>query len=91
MVKGKQIRFPDDLDIDQQGNIYFSDATTNWDMQSSLSELLGEPSGRLLKFDAANKKVVQLLAGIQFANGIQLSKDEKFVMISEFGKARVLR
>lgn len=31
-VEGRKLAFPDDLDIDNQGNIYFSDASEKWDL-----------------------------------------------------------
>lgn len=32
LVDGQQLAFPDDLDIDSEGNIYFSDASAKWDL-----------------------------------------------------------
>lgn len=31
-VEGRKLAFPDDLDIDDKGNIYFSDASEKWDL-----------------------------------------------------------
>jgi len=91
IIDGKKVMFPDDLDIDKEGNIYWSDVSANADMHSMVVEMLGEPSGRLLKYDPTKKKSEVLLTGIHFANGVQLSKNQDFVVVCETSRARILR
>lgn len=91
IVDGKEMSFPDDLDVDTNGNIYYSDASTNGNMRSATLELFGEPSGRLLKYNAKTKKTEALLNGLHFPNGIQLSQNEDFVLVAEFMRARIIR
>lgn len=81
VIDGKKVMFPDDLDVDKEGNIYWSDGSTNGALHSSMIEFMGEPSGRLMKYDAKKKKSEVLFHGIHFANGVQLSKNEDFVMV----------
>ena len=49
------------------------------------------PTGRLVKFDPKTKKNTVLIDKIHFANGVQLSQNEDFVLVCETMKARVLR
>lgn len=44
LVEGQKMSFPDDLDIDDEGNIYFSDASTKWDL-STIYYLMTEYEG----------------------------------------------
>lgn len=46
---------------------------------------------RLLQYDPKTKKSTVLMKNLHFANGVQLSNDESFVLVSETAKSRVLR
>ncbi|CAG7660341.1 unnamed protein product, partial [Allacma fusca] len=57
-----------------------------------LKDLLGnDPSGRLVEYDPKTKRNKVLIDAIHFANGVQLSENEDFVLISESIRCRVLR
>ncbi|XP_021947309.1 adipocyte plasma membrane-associated protein isoform X1 [Folsomia candida] len=90
-IDGKQPRNPNDLDIGKDGTIYWSDSSTNVVLQDATIEFFGEPSGRLLKYDPRTKSSTVLMREIHFANGVQLSQNEDFVLVSETAKSRVLR
>ncbi|KAG4075038.1 hypothetical protein HA402_014437 [Bradysia odoriphaga] len=90
-IDGKLIKFADDLDIDKDGRIYFSDASTNVDPSLMILELLGPPSGRLIQFDPKTRTSKVLIDNLHFANGVQLSRDEDFVMVAELVRSRVWR
>jgi len=60
-------------------------------LQNTLIEFLGEPSGRLLKYDPKTKQTTVLLKGLHFANGVQLSKNEDFVLVAETCQSRIMR
>lgn len=90
-IEGKLVKFPDDLDISNDGTIYFSDASTNVDLPLMLVEFLGPPSGRLIKYDPKSKTSSVLIDNLHFANGVQLSHDESFVMVAELVRSRVWR
>jgi len=46
---------------------------------------------RLIRTDPKTKKSEVLLNGLHFANGVQLSKDEEFVIVSESVRSRVMK
>jgi len=46
---------------------------------------------RLLKYDPKTKKNTVLMKNIMFANGVELSEDESFILISETHKNRILK
>ena len=42
---------PDDLDVDKDGNIYWSDASSVSHLADSMTEIMSDPSGRLVSHD----------------------------------------
>lgn len=45
-IDGAPPKLLDDLDIDSEGNIYWSDASINADLSDGIIEMLSDPSGR---------------------------------------------
>ena len=56
-----------------------------------LSVINFDRSGRLLKYDPRTKKVVVMYKGLAFPNGVALSKDNSFLLISESFRLRILK
>ncbi|XP_037799477.1 adipocyte plasma membrane-associated protein-like [Penaeus monodon] len=90
-IDGAPPKLLDDLDIDSEGNIYWSDASINADLSDGIIEMLSDPSGRLVKFDPKTKKNTVLMKNLHFANGVQLSPDHDFVLVCETFQKRVWR
>ncbi|HZO12357.1 MAG TPA: SMP-30/gluconolactonase/LRE family protein [Polyangiaceae bacterium] len=89
---GVRIGFADDLDIAQDGRIYFSDASTRFGYGDHVLDLLeGRPNGRLLRYDPATRKTEVLIPELYFANGVALAEDESFVLVNETGRLRITR
>lgn len=89
---GVLFKFTDDLDIDSDGVIYFSDASTRFSVEHFTEDLLEhQTTGRLLKYDPATKQVTKLADGFSFANGVALGPDAQFVVIAEMGVYRLWR
>jgi len=90
-VDGKPSEFPDDLDVDSNGIIYYSDATSYGYLGAFIFELLGAPSGRIIKFDPVTKSSSVIDDKLHFANGVQLTPDESSLLYCETLKHRILR
>lgn len=89
---GVPIKFADALDISSDGIIYFSDASTKYDLHDDLFGLLeSKPYGRFLSYDPATGEVKVLLKDLYFANGVALSPNEDFVLINETYRYRITR
>jgi sugar lactone lactonase YvrE len=89
---GRPFGLPDNLDVARDGTVYFSDATIHSLREDYRLDLLeGKPHGRLLRYDPRTKKVDVLLAGLYFANGVALSKDEDFLIVGETYRYRLTR
>ncbi|WP_152396615.1 SMP-30/gluconolactonase/LRE family protein [Paenibacillus guangzhouensis] len=81
-VNGGPIYLANELDIAQDGSIYFSDTSTYGRvMFKEMAE--NKPHGRLLKYDPKTNQTTVLLDNLYFANGVALSADEDFVLVAE--------
>jgi sugar lactone lactonase YvrE len=86
------LRFVDDLDVQQNGHIWFSDASQRFDYrQVALDFFEGSRTGRLLRYDPATKKIDVMMSGLFFANGVTLGPNEDYVLVNETGMGRVHR
>ncbi|XP_076055765.1 uncharacterized protein LOC143033951 isoform X2 [Oratosquilla oratoria] len=90
-IAGRVPRLIDDLDEDDEGNIYWSDASTISNLSDSLLEYLSDGTGRLIKYNPKTKSNTVLVKDVHFANGVQLAHSQDFVLFSETFKNRVLR
>ncbi len=98
-VDGVPVRYADDLDIADDGTLYFSDASTKFAAADhggtypasvlDLNEHGGH--GRLIAYDIRSGAARVVLDGLQFANGVALSHDQRAVLIAETGMYRVIR
>ncbi|KAL6129713.1 hypothetical protein ACLB2K_073062 [Fragaria x ananassa] len=90
---GFPFRFLNGVDIDHQsGMVYFTDTSTiyqrrNWELSVST----GDKTGRLMRYDPSTKNVTVLLHGLSFANGVALSKDGDFVLVTQTTAKNILR
>lgn len=86
------LELADDLDVSSSGLIYFSDATgPEVEMDYYQDLMIHRPMGRLLRFDYYTDELEELLTGLYFANGVALSPDEDFVLVSEMSEYRITR
>lgn len=89
---GVPFGFTDDLDIAPDGTIYFSDASSRFGVDEYLYDLLeARPHGRLLRYDPKAGKTNVLLDGLYFANGVALSRDQRYVLVNETYRYRIRR
>ncbi|KAK4408386.1 protein STRICTOSIDINE SYNTHASE-LIKE 3 [Sesamum angolense] len=83
-AEGVPLGFMNDLDIDDEGNVYFTDSSSNYRRRDFMQLLFsGEDSGRLLKYDPYTKETTVLVRNLQFPNGVSLSKDGSFFVFCE--------
>ncbi|MBM4326666.1 MAG: SMP-30/gluconolactonase/LRE family protein [Deltaproteobacteria bacterium] len=98
VADGIPIRYADDADVAADGKIYFSDASTKFaakdygTMGASLLEIMEHAgTGRLLVWEPETRKARTLLKGLTFANGVAISHDETYVLVTETGSYRIIR
>lgn len=91
-VSGQSLVFADDLDIASDGTIYFSDASTKFDHNYYMLDLVeARPHGRLIAYYPTTNTAKVLLDELYFANGIALSQAEDFILINETYRYRIRR
>lgn len=98
-VDGVPLTYADDLDIAADGTVYLSDASTKFAPKDwggtypasvlDINEHRGH--GRLIEFRPDTGAARVVLDGLQFANGVALSHDERSVLVVETGEYRVVR
>ena len=91
-AEGVPLRHTNNLDVARDGRVYFTDASDRFGPPDYMLDLLeGRPHGRLLRYDPASGRTEVLRRGLFFANGVALSADESFVLVSETWRYRITR
>ncbi|EPS65875.1 hypothetical protein M569_08902 [Genlisea aurea] len=89
-AEGIPLGFTNDLDVDDEGNVYFTDSSTRYRRRNFLQLVFtAENSGRLLKYDPKTRETSVLVRNLQFPNGVSLSKDGSFIVYCESSKGRL--
>ncbi|KAJ7284217.1 hypothetical protein O6H91_08G070900 [Diphasiastrum complanatum] len=91
-AEGIPFKFTNDLDLDDEGNVFFTDTSSKYPRRSFfISVLAGENSGRLLKYNRVTNHTSVLLHGLKFPNGVSVNRDGSFLIVAEGTTARLLR
>jgi hypothetical protein len=96
---GAPVFYADDLAVAKDGRVYFSDASSKFDpgvyngsYDTSLLDILEHGGhGRVFEYSPAADTIRLLLQGLNFANGVAISEDQRYLLINETGHYRVLR
>jgi sugar lactone lactonase YvrE len=89
---GVPFRLTDDVDIAEDGTIYFTDASFRFSDEEFLLDFLEHrPNGRLLAYEPETRITRLVLDRLYFANGVAVSPDQSFVLVVESSMARVRR
>ncbi|MEV6626319.1 SMP-30/gluconolactonase/LRE family protein [Amycolatopsis sp. NPDC051106] len=87
-----RLRMADDVDITPDGKIWFSEATTRFDMADwILDGVEGRPNGRLVCHDPATGRTRTVLRDLVFPNGICACHDGESLLIAQTWLCRILR
>lgn len=98
-VDEKPLVYANDLAIGADGVIFFTEASSRFGARqsggtyaASLLDIMEHGGhGLVVRFDPASGDAVVLLDGLNFANGIAISEDQSYLMISDLGSYRILR
>jgi sugar lactone lactonase YvrE len=81
-----------DLDVATDGTIYFTDASSKFQLSNFTADLLEHRgNGRFMAYDPRTKVTRTLLRDLCFANGVAVSPDQSFVLVVETGAYRIHR
>ncbi len=91
-AEGVPFMFTNDLHIASYGTIYFTDASSKFNNDQDIEALLEHGGhGRLLSYVPARRETRVLLSGLQFANGVTMDPEERYLLVNETGAYRTLR
>ncbi|KAK5648525.1 hypothetical protein RI129_003417 [Pyrocoelia pectoralis] len=90
-INGKKPKLPNSVAIASNGDIYWTDSSTEFFLYDGVFDMLADGSGRLIHYDAKTKKNTVLIDKLHFANGVRLATDESFVITTETARCRVYR
>ncbi|XP_061373075.1 protein STRICTOSIDINE SYNTHASE-LIKE 6-like [Gastrolobium bilobum] len=83
-VEGLKFKLTDGVDVADDGNIYFTDASYKYNVKDYVFDILeGKPHGRFMNYNPATKNVTLLARNLYFANGVAVSPDQNFVVFCE--------
>jgi sugar lactone lactonase YvrE len=88
----RKLELIDDLVLAPDSSIYFTEASSKFPLDVYKEDLLeGRPNGALFRYDLKNGKVSLILDSLHFANGVAISNDGTYVLVSDMGRYRILR
>lgn len=98
-IDGEPLAYPDDLAVASDGVVYFSDASTKFgalawqgSYEASLLDILEHGGhGRVIEFDPRSGHARVVMDGINFANGVAVAADDRYLLVAETGSYRILR
>jgi sugar lactone lactonase YvrE len=89
---GRPLVFTDDLDVAADGSVWFSDASERFGQPRWKYDILeNKPNGRLCRYDPSTGETEQILGGLYFANGVAIDPEQRYVLVNETSRYRVLR
>ncbi|KAL6447086.1 hypothetical protein ACFW04_001439 [Cataglyphis niger] len=90
-IDGKFPLIPNSIDITENGDLYWTVSSTDFALYDIFQTFFANPSGRLIRYNAAKKKNEVLLENLGFANGVILSDDETFILVAESLTCRIIK
>jgi sugar lactone lactonase YvrE len=91
---GKPFLIPNGLDIADNGMIYFSNTSESevYTVKYGRKIIMEmRPLGGLHQYNPKTNQIKTLIRGSYFANGVVVSKDQKYLLMAETTKYRVLK
>ncbi|XP_057657026.1 adipocyte plasma membrane-associated protein Hemomucin-like isoform X1 [Diorhabda carinulata] len=82
-IEGKKPKLFNSVALASNGDIYWTDSSTQFELNDIVYDFLSDPSGRLIHYDAKTKKNKVLIDQLMFANGVLLLNDEEIVVVGE--------
>ncbi len=89
---GSPFALVNDVDVAADGTVYFTDSSSRFDIRHLRMDIIEHGGrGRLLAYHPPTGRTELLLSGLQFANGVAVSGDGRYVLVNETGAYRITR
>nr|GFA90252.1 protein strictosidine synthase-like 5-like [Tanacetum cinerariifolium] len=80
-AEGIKFGIADAVTVTKDGILYFTDASWKYDLHNCALDIFeGRPYGRLMSYDPSTKQTKVLARDLYFANGVEISPDQDFVV-----------
>jgi sugar lactone lactonase YvrE len=90
--EGKKMIFVDDLAIASDGTVWFTDASTRFDLHNNITDYFESlPTGRLFAWDPDSRETSLHIDALGFANGVTLGPGEAYLLVNETMRYRITR
>jgi ribose transport system permease protein len=87
-----RLRLADDLDIADDGRVFFSEATVRYEMHDWPTDgLEARGNGRIICYDPATGKTETVLRNLVFPNGVCIGSDNQSVLFAETWRCAIKR
>ncbi|XP_034833934.1 adipocyte plasma membrane-associated protein Hemomucin-like [Maniola hyperantus] len=90
-IDGRVPKIFNSVALDKNGDLYWTDSSSDFYLRDGVLAGLVDPSGRLLHYNSAKNSSKVLLDDLWFANGVLLSPDNQFVLVAESSRYRILK
>jgi len=98
-VDGEEISYVDDVAVAADGRVFFSEASSKFNpknaggsYEASLLDILEHGGhGRIFEYSPAGKQTKIIMDDLNFANGVAISDDQRYLLVIETGHYRVLK
>ncbi|BFZ24852.1 hypothetical protein BsWGS_27891 [Bradybaena similaris] len=92
-VGGRLSRYLNDMVQTPDGIVFISDSSDRFDAANDIYIIMeGRPSGRILALNPATGAITEVLRDVlAYPNGLELTADGTALLMSETGRARILR
>ena len=89
---GRKMIFVDDLVIASDGTVWFTDASTRFDLENNITDFFeSRPTGRLFSWDPESGETSLHVDELGFANGVAFGPDEAYLLVNETMRYRITR
>jgi len=98
-VNGRPLVYANDLAIAADGTVYFSQASSKFGAErfsgtyeSSLLDIMEHGGhGQIIRFDPDTQRTDVVIDDLNYANGVAISDDQRYLLVSELGSYRILK
>ncbi|KAM0022150.1 putative strictosidine synthase [Helianthus debilis subsp. tardiflorus] len=91
-AEGVKFGTTDAVTVAKNGVLYFTDASWKYDLHDFALDLLeGRPYGRLMSYDPSTKQTKVIARNLYYANGVEMSPEQDFVVFCETPMMRCSR
>lgn len=90
-INKRQPKLFNSVALAKNGDFYWTDSSSDFNLKDAAIALLTDPSGRVLHYNAAKNESKVLVDNVWFPNGIVLSPEHDFLVFCESAKFRLMK